>query len=66
MVANCRSSHDLAQHLSDRLSSEASDDGLSSLSRKEALVQQMMSLRQEFQQLELMARTRETNLRDDR
>ena len=66
MVATCRSSHDLAQHLSARLATEATDGGLSSPSRVAALTHQVQTLQEEFQQLEMLAKTRETNLREER
>jgi hypothetical protein len=64
MVSTCRSSHDLAQHLNNRLSSETINEP--SRRRAEALTDQMSSLRDEFQQLELLAKTRESHLRDER
>lgn len=66
MVSTCRSSYDLAQHLCDRLSSESTDESQPSRRRAEVLTAQMSSLQDEFQQLELLAKTRESHLRDER
>lgn len=62
MVATCRSSYDLTQHLCDRLASESS----SNEPKVENLTVQTASLRDEFQQLEMLAKTKERNLRDER
>lgn len=62
MVATCRSSHDLTQHLCNRLASEIP----SNEAKVELLSQQSTALRDEFQQLEMLAKTKERNLRDER
>ena len=63
MVATCRSSFDLTQHLCNRLVSESP---LVSESRLEALNRQTVVLQEEFQQLEMLAKSKERNLRDER
>jgi hypothetical protein len=62
MVATCRSSHDLTQHLCNRLVTESPTNE----SRLEALTRQTMVLQEEFQQLEMLAKSKERNLRDER
>ena len=62
MVATCRSSYDLTQHLCSRLASESP----SNEAKVETLTKQTTSLRDEFQQLEMLAKTKERSLRDER
>lgn len=61
MVATCRSSHDLARHLSDRLASE-----LNHCPAAESLCSQVASMCVEFEQLEAAAKSTESHLRDAR
>lgn len=65
MVATCRSSHDLTQHLCNRLSSEIPTIPANE-AKVELLSQQTTALRDEFQQLEMLAKTKERALRDER
>lgn len=61
MVATCRSSYDLTQHLCDRFTMESPSEA-----KVDQLTQQTTALREEFQQLEMLARTKERLLRDER
>ena len=65
-LAACRSTSDLAHHLSKRLTDEMRSNEVAGDARLEALSSQLVSLSQEFQQLEMLARVREQQLRDDR
>lgn len=66
-MSSCRSSQDLSQHLSKRLTSEVTTNGSKqALDRLEAFNRQISGLCDEFEQLELLAKTREQDLRDER
>ena len=65
LIASCRSTNDLAHHLFKRLSSEMSNGDIHS-DQVEALRHRLTSMSNESKQLELVARTRERQLRDDR
>ena len=66
-IASCRSTTDLTQHLFLRFSAEvssASGDSRSGLLK--LLREQIKSLQEEFTQLELIAITKEAEMRDER
>ena len=62
MVATCRSSYELTQHLRTRLASESP----SNEAKVEMLIKQRTWMRDDFQQLEMLAKRKENNLRDER
>lgn len=67
VVSSCRSSQDLSQHLTKRMTSEVTGNGSpTGLDRLEAFNRQIGSLSDEFLQLETLAKTREQDLRDER
>ena len=65
-MAACRSTCDLTQHLSGRLNAEHQMSPSASESRLEAMNNELLRVGGEFQQLELLARTKEVKLRENR
>ena len=65
-ITSCRSTTDLTQHLFLQFSAEVSSSGDSRSGLLKLLREQIKALQEEFTQLELIAITKETEMRDEK